>query len=119
MTDYDESGEGGLDLSGLAPDISEECNTHIALLTLELHIPQAQSLKSKRSVLKSLKDRIRTKFNVSFAELGAHDKWQRSICAAVMVGNDKNHLNRTLQSLVELVSSSPGAQLVASRIEFL
>ncbi len=51
----------------------------VGLLTLELHIPDAQSLKDKRQVLRSLKDKLRRQFNVAVAELDHHDVWQRSV----------------------------------------
>ena len=50
----------------------------IGLLTLEIHIPDAQSLKDKRQVLRSLKDRLRAHFNVAVAELEHQELWQRS-----------------------------------------
>ena len=55
----------------------------VGLLTLELHIPDAQSLKDKRQVLRSLKDRLRRDFNVAVAELEHHDTWQRSVVGVV------------------------------------
>ena len=55
----------------------------VGLLTLELHIAEAQSLKDKRQVLRSLKDRLRAKFNVAVAELDFEDKWQRSVVGVV------------------------------------
>lgn len=64
----------------------------ITLLTIELVIPYAQSLKDKRSAVRSLTDRIRNKFNASVAEVGYQDKWQRSIVAVCFVGGDKRHL---------------------------
>ena len=57
----------------------------IGVLTLELHLPDSHSLKDKRSVVKGLKDRLRHRFNVSVAEIGGHDTWQRSVIAAVTV----------------------------------
>ena len=55
----------------------------VGLLTLELHIADAQSLKDKRQILRSLKDRLRGKFNVAVAELEYHDTWQRSVVGIV------------------------------------
>jgi len=57
----------------------------VGLLTLELHIEHAQSLKDKRQVLRSLKDRLRAKFNVAVAELEYHDTWQRSVVGIVLL----------------------------------
>ena len=55
----------------------------VGLLTLELHIPDAQSLKDKRQVLRSLKDKLRREFNVAVAELDHQDVWQRSVVGVV------------------------------------
>ena len=59
----------------------------VGLLTMELHFPQAQSLKDKRKILKGLILRTRKKYNVSFSEISYQDKWQRSMLAVVCVAN--------------------------------
>ena len=64
----------------------------ISLLTIELQIPHAQSLKDKRQQLRSLKERISHRFNSSVAEIGYQDKWQRALLAVCQVGNDKQKL---------------------------
>jgi uncharacterized protein YlxP (DUF503 family) len=51
----------------------------VGLCTIELHLPGSQSLKAKRQVLLSLKDRLREKFNVSVAEVAEHDRWQKAV----------------------------------------
>ena len=55
----------------------------VGLLTLDIHIPDAQSLKDKRQVIRSLKDKLRRQFNVAVAELDHHDLWQRSVVGVV------------------------------------
>ena len=65
----------------------------IGLLTLEIHIPDARSLKDKRQVLRSLKDRLRGRFNVAVAELDHQDTWQRSQIGVVSLSNDEAHLD--------------------------
>jgi uncharacterized protein YlxP (DUF503 family) len=57
----------------------------IGVLTLELHLPESNSLKSKRIIIKSLKDRIKNKFNVSIAEIDGNDLWQRCVLGAACV----------------------------------
>lgn len=64
----------------------------VTLLTIELVIPHAQSLKEKRREVRGLKDRIRSKFNASVAEVGYQDKWQRAVLAVCLVGSDKRQL---------------------------
>jgi uncharacterized protein len=68
--------------------------TVIALLTLDIHIPHAQSLKDKRMILRSLRDRLRAKFNVSVAEVDHQDLWQRAQMSVVMVGSDEGFLQK-------------------------
>lgn len=64
----------------------------VTLLTIELAIPHAQSLKDKRRGIQGLKDRIRSKFNVSVAEVGFQNKWQRTVLAVSLVRSDKRQL---------------------------
>ena len=91
----------------------------IILLTLELHIPASGSLKEKRRVLKSLKDRIHHAFNVSVAETDYQDKWQRAILSVCAVGNDKKYLNGIMDRIVQLVQTIDQAQMTDYSIEFL
>ena len=69
----------------------------VGLLTLELHIADAQSLKDKRQVLRSLKDRLRAHFNVAVAELDFEDTWQRSVVGVVTLSNEEHHVEEVLQ----------------------
>ncbi|MBM3803768.1 MAG: DUF503 domain-containing protein [Acidimicrobiia bacterium] len=73
---------------------------HIGLVTLEIFIPDAQSLKEKRFVVRSVKDRLR-KFNVSVAECGHQDLWQRSTLGIVSISSDHLVLEQTLNAVVE------------------
>ena len=72
----------------------------VGLLTLELHIQHAQSLKDKRQVLRSLKDRLRAKFNVAVAELEHQDTWQRSVVGVVTLSNEEHHVQESLQQVL-------------------
>jgi len=69
----------------------------IALLTLDIHIPHAQSLKEKRMVVRRMKDRLRTKFNVAVSEVDHQDLWQRSQISVVTVGPDEGFLHKVLE----------------------
>ena len=73
----------------------------IALLTLDIHIPHAHSLKDKRMVVRRLKDRHRSKFNVSVSEVDHQDLWQRSQLSVVTVGSDEGFLERMLQEAAQ------------------
>lgn len=71
----------------------------IALLTIDIHIPYAQSLKDKREVVRQLKDRLRAKFNCSVAEVDANDLWQVSQVAVVSVNSDHVYLEQTMSAM--------------------
>jgi len=73
---------------------------HILLIQLRLQIPLAQSLKDKRQQIKSLKDKLSSRFNASVAEVDALDNWQLAVLALCMVSNDKSYLDKQY-SLVE------------------
>ena len=91
----------------------------IGVCTIEMHIPGSGSLKTKRHSLKSLKDRIRAKFNVSVAEVDENDLWQKASLAVAAVSNDKTHLNQTLDRVLNLVRSVPEIDLLDHHIEIL
>jgi len=89
----------------------------IGVCTIEMHIPESGSLKTKRHSLKSLKDRIRAKFNVSVAEVDDNDLWQKASLAVAALSNDKSHLNQTLDHVLNLVRSVPDVSLLDYHIE--
>lgn len=77
----------------------------VKLLTLELHFPGCSSLKEKRFVLSSLKDRLRRRFNVSVAEVGYQDKWQRSTVAVAMVGSSRRAVDTACDKVLLFVEN--------------
>lgn len=91
----------------------------VGLLTLELHIQHAQSLKDKRQVLRSLKDRLRAKFNVAVAELEHHETWQRSVVGVVTLSNDEGHVEESLQHVLAEADSMLGPLLVSHAVEMI
>jgi hypothetical protein len=91
----------------------------IGVLTLELHIEDAHSLKDKRHVVKSLKDRLRARFNVSVAELDHLDSWQSSVVGAVTVSKDRERAEQVLQAVESYAADLLGGVLVGSGVEWL
>jgi len=91
----------------------------VGLLTLELHIPDAQSLKEKRQVLRSLKDKLRRKFNIAIAELDHHDVWQRSLIGVVTLSNEDRHVQDTLQEVLDEADRELGSILIGQAIELI
>lgn len=91
----------------------------VGILQLEIAIPDAMSLKDKRRVVKSLKDRIAHGHNVSIAEVGALDQHRRSILGVAMVSNDSRYVEGALSKLVDFIRSVPQADLVDYQIDLL
>lgn len=94
-------------------------NMIIGVLQLELSIGDAMSLKDKRRVIKSLKDRIANSHNVSIAEVGALDEHRRSIIGLAMVSKDKAYVEGALSKLVDFVKMVPSVNLMDYQIELL
>jgi uncharacterized protein YlxP (DUF503 family) len=93
--------------------------TTIALLTLEIHIPHAQSLKDKRMVVRRLKDRLRSKFNVAVSETDHQELWQRAALSVVTVGSDEEYARQTLQLSLEESERSAPECVVQGNIEIV
>lgn len=91
----------------------------VGILQLELGIGDAMSLKDKRRVVKSLKDRIAHANNVSVAEVGALDEHRRSIVAVAMVSNDARYVEGALSKIVDFVRSVGNAELMDYQIELI
>jgi len=91
----------------------------VGLLTLELHIADAQSLKDKRQVLRSLKDRLRAHFNVAVAELDFADTWQRSVIGVVTLANEEHHVEEALQKVLAEADGILGPMIVGHSVELI
>src|SRR5438093_11691980 len=94
----------------------------IAFLTLELRIEHAQSLKDKRQVVRSLKDRLRAHFNVAVAELDSNGLWNRATLGVVSVSDSRDYLDGLMMNVVWLalrISNNDGAAVVDSFLELL
>jgi uncharacterized protein YlxP (DUF503 family) len=91
----------------------------VGLCTVELFLPESQSLKDKRQVLLSLKDRLREKFNLSVAEVDGQDLWQKAVLGLACVANEGRYVNRLLDQALNLIRAVPAVEIVQSRIELL
>src|SRR5947207_8670956 len=91
----------------------------IGVLQLEIGVGDAMSLKDKRRVVKSLKDRIAHAHNVSIAEVGALDEHRRAVIGIAMVSNDSRYVQGALSKLVDFVRSVPSVDLMDYQIELL
>ncbi len=95
--------------------------TQLGILQIELHIPAAQSLKQKRHVVKSLKDRLHSQFNLSVAEVGFMDKWQRAELAIVMVSSEKSYLESQFENIQRFIEQEimGSAQITQRDLQFI
>ena len=75
----------------------------VGILSIELHIPGAGSLKEKRAVINSLKTKVGNKFNVSIAEVDYHDKWQRAAIGVSVVGESKSHVDSVIEKVGKFI----------------
>jgi uncharacterized protein YlxP (DUF503 family) len=91
----------------------------IGVLQLEIGIGDAMSLKDKRRVVKSLKDRIAHGHNVSIAEVGALDEHRRAIIGIAMVANDARYVQGALTKIVDFVRRITTADLMDYQIELI
>lgn len=91
----------------------------IGVRSFELHLPAAHSLKDKRSVLKSLKDRLHNEFNVSVAETGRQDVWQTAEVTVCVVSAERRHAASVLESVDHFVDGNPLCRIVDTATSFL
>jgi uncharacterized protein YlxP (DUF503 family) len=94
----------------------------IAYLTLELRIEAAHSLKDKRQVVRSLKDRLRNSFNISIAEIDVTDLWQRATLGVVSISDSRDYLDglmRNVEREAVKLANNNGAEVVDSFMDFL
>ena len=91
----------------------------VGILQLRIMIRDAQSLKDKRRIVKSLRDRIRSRFNVSVSEVDSLDRRQQATLGIALATNDRIFADQVLAKVVDLVRATPGAVLVDYETEIL
>ena len=91
----------------------------VGVCTVELLIHESQSLKEKRQVLHSLKDRLRGKFNISLAEVDGQDLWQKAVLGMACVANDGTHAEQVLEQVLNVMKSMPAIEVVRVHRELL
>jgi uncharacterized protein YlxP (DUF503 family) len=89
----------------------------VGTLKIDLLVRESRSLKARRSVVRSLRDRIKSRFNVSVAEVGDQDVWQRIILGVAAVANDRRFVNEVLSKVVDLVVSDPRVEVIEQDME--
>jgi uncharacterized protein YlxP (DUF503 family) len=92
---------------------------HVGIVRIELHIPGSSSLKDKRSVIKSLKERIRHRVRASVAEVDHQDLWQRAALGVAVVSGERRQVDEQLQSVRTLVQGAHGTELLDWQEQYL
>lgn len=92
---------------------------NVGVLRVVLGVPDARSLKEKRRVVKSIKDRMRHRFNVSVSEVGAHDQYTQCRLGVAMVAVRTRDLHAQFDRIVDMLREAPGATLIEYEREML
>ncbi|HNW58727.1 MAG TPA: DUF503 domain-containing protein [bacterium] len=91
----------------------------VGLFQIELFIPESGSLKGKRFVLKSLKTRIRNKFNVSVAEVDENEKWQRTTLGIALVANERKFIDQVISEIRRLIEAEDEVEIIGQQLEIV
>jgi hypothetical protein len=91
----------------------------VGAAVVELHVHGSQSLKEKRGVVRSIVQRLRNRFNVSVAEIGGQDTWQRAVLGIATTGSDRGYVRKQLGRALEFVDEMHLAEITNSDVELL
>ncbi|OGC39100.1 hypothetical protein A2Y85_04465 [candidate division WOR-3 bacterium RBG_13_43_14] len=86
---------------------------------IDLHVENSHSLKEKRRIIKSLKDRIKNQYNVAICEYGDLSLWQRAQLGLVSCSNEKNAAEATLKMAIDMIGHFPAVAIIDYRIEVI
>ncbi len=91
----------------------------VGSLTLELHFCGCRSLKSKRRIIKSIQGKVRSRFNVSAAEVDHQDLWQRTVLGFAAIGSSRKVVESTLSKITDFVEGMGEGELIDIQMEIL
>lgn len=91
----------------------------VGLLRVEMHLPGARSLKEKRSVIKSLKDQLRGRFNVAVAEIAPSEKWQRATVGVTTLAEERLRVEALLKDVAEWIRGTRLVELIRVDEDYL
>jgi len=91
----------------------------VAIVTVDLYLPGNGSLKDKRQVLQSLKAGLRNRFNISVAETGHHDLWQRAEIGIAAISPDRLRVQKEVDRILKFIGGRSGVDLVGESVEFI
>jgi len=84
----------------------------VVVSAIELHLPAPSSLKDKRRILKSVIERLQHHYNVSIAEIGDHELWQRAAIGVACVGRDRQPTLRVMDQVIGFIRRNPEVELI-------
>lgn len=90
----------------------------IGYLGIEIHLPYSHSLKEKRKRLRSYQDKMKKKFNVSFAEIDYQNKWQRAKIGIVVINNKQSIIEKVFNQLIMEAEQSIEGEIIYKEIDF-
>ena len=91
----------------------------VGTLKIELYLHENRSLKGKRKIVKGIIDKVRHRFNVSVAEIGSNDKWQKIELGLGAVGNDRRHIDASLNNVLGYLESLYLADIGSTSMEIM
>ena len=91
----------------------------IGVCQLDFLIPENQSLKGKRHVVRKMIDRVKHQFNVAISEVGDNDLWQRGQIGICTVGNDRRHINSSLDKVIDFIEKMNLVEMVHTEMEII
>ena len=89
----------------------------VGTLKIEFYLTDNRSLKGKRKVIRSMMDKVKSRFNVSIAEVGSNDMWQKIELGISAVGNDRRHIDSSLSHVLDFLESLYLAEIVNTEFE--
>lgn len=99
--------------------MTKDCQLYIVLISFEVLIEGSSSLKVKRGVINRIKDRIRSRFNASIAEIGYLDKWQRAAMGITLICNEKKKLQKDVDAIHSMLASFTDMSVNQFTVEWL
>ncbi|MFZ0449292.1 MAG: DUF503 domain-containing protein [Desulfatiglandaceae bacterium] len=91
----------------------------VGSLKIEFHLPENHSLKGKRKIVRSMVDKVKARYNVSIAEVGSNDRWQKIELGVSAVGNDRRHIDSSLNHVLGFLESLCLAEIIGTDMEIV
>lgn len=91
----------------------------VGICVVKLRIFEANSLKEKRHVIKSLMGRLKSRFNISIAEVGLNDSWQTTEIGFTLITNSSTHASEMISKVINFIDGDSRLEIIEENIEIL